>query len=243
MKKLDLSKFRITTKRDWIIFWVFVLLLANAVAGWSRHMVDRQLRRFGSPWLWFGNEPQFYGRLILLVALLIIVGEIVCFLRHKRLGLRLAILAAGTVMSVVLVGAYQIHCRMIVSAIWEEDPVYMRIVWKEQNQSYMPTEEEQAAILDLCRQLTIVSDESKEREYIEWHWTPKSEVWEKVWLSINFDEHYGHNVHLSLYIRDDTILLDRGVGPQTQPLVTVFEDNGLIQYIENIKQEQIEAAE
>ena len=238
MKKIDLSKFRITTKRDWIIFWVFVLLLANAVAGWSQRVADRQLRRFGSLWLCFGNEPEFYGRLILLVVLLVIVAEIVCFLRHKRLWLRLAILAAGIVMSVALAGAYQVHCRVISSAIWEEEPVYMRIVWKEQNQSYMPTEEEQAEIVKLCRKLTIASEAQKEREYIEWHWTPKSEVWEKVWLSIHFNERYDHNVHLSLYIRDDTILLDRGVGPKSQPLVTVFEDNGLIQYIENLNSKE-----
>lgn len=243
MKKIDLSKFRINTKKDWIIFWVFALLLANAVAGWSQQVADRQLRRFGSPWLWFGNEPKFYGRLIIFVVLLVLVAEVVCFLLHRRLKLRLAILAAGIAVSLASVGIYQIHCKLIASAIWEKEPEYMQIDWVGEDRPYTPTEEEQAEILDLCRQLTIVPDGQKEREYIEWNEISNSGVWEKVHLSIGFGEYYGHSVWFWLYIRDDAILLYRGVGPKSQPAVTVFEDNGLIQYIENIGQKQTGAAE
>lgn len=246
MMKLIFSKFRITTKRDWVIFWIFAVLLANALATWSQRLVDRGLHKFfGSPWLRSVDEPEGYGRLITMVVILAIVAVIVCFLRHETGRVKLVVFSAGIVVSLALMGMYWINCRLIMSVIKEDEPQYMHVDWQEfdqiySSQRYLLTKEEQSEVLELIRNMTMVSDEQKVREYLEWNFD-RGETWGQTEISVYFGERYGEHIWVTLDIWEDTILIDRQMG--STELVTIFEDNGLIQYIENIGQEQIGAAQ
>lgn len=240
MKKLDLSRFRITTKRDWVIFWVFAVLVSCGLGTWAQRLADRWLHNFfGSPWLKYVNEPEGYGQLVIAAMLLAVVAEAVCFLRHKPGRIKLTVLAVGILVPLLLAGIYCIHARLMVSVGWQEEPRFSDIRWQEydtvfSSQAYSPTQEEQKELLKLIRNLTMVSDEQKIEEYFEWKFD-RDCAWEQTEISVYFGEKYGNHVWIELYIWEDTILIDRNIGASKQ--LTMFEDNGLIQYVENLRKE------
>lgn len=246
MKKADFSKIKIDNKKDWIIFWVFAVLVAYAVAGFFMNRIDQVLRKLDSPWLWEGNEPQSYGRMIAAVVLLVLMAEVICFLRRKKLWTKLAVLAAGILIPAALVWMYWYNCRLIVSVLWDEKPSYIGVTWEDpgsnKNIRYHPTPEEQADILEMCRNLTVVSDERILKEFKEWEMQIDS-IWKQDGIDLHFPEKYGHNYYLNIYVWGDYVYFFRGHGYGNAEFFTLFEDNGLIQYIENIKQEQIGAAQ
>lgn len=246
MKKPEFSKFKITTKRDWVIFWFFVALITYAMAGFWEVKVDNWLRSGGNPWLWEGNEPQSYGRIIVAAVMFALVVEVVCFLRHKRLWVKLAVLVAGILAPVALAGMYHINCRLIISVLWEEQPETVIIYWKnpDSNMSlrYEPDMEEQEQLLEFCRNLTVMSDEAMQNELME-RIMGSGGFRKQDSIYLNFSEKYGHSYMLNLYVWGDYVYFFRGHGRGNDIYVTLFQDNGLIQYMETLRQEQEGAAE
>ena len=240
MKEL-LSKFKIQSKKDWVIFWIFASLIAYGVAFSYDTNVTYWLRSIGNPWLWVGNEPQSYGRMIIAVAMLAIVAEIVCFLRHKDLKIKLAVLAAGLILPVALTGMYVVNCNLIVSVIWQEEPD-MTVWWgrHEDKVRYEPSEEEQAALLEYCRNMTIVSDEQVQEKFMQWYWDTKgSDFWSYTLIDMYFPKKFGHNCWVQVQVWEDYLYLFRGNDRNNGILVTLFEDNGLIAYLEELEQKQV----
>ena len=246
MKKPDFSKIRITTKRDWVVFWIFVALIAYAMAGFCEWKVDYWLRSGGNPWLWEGNEPQSYGRMIVAAVIFTLVVEVVCFLRHKKLWIKLAVLAAGILAPVALAGMYHANCQLIVSVLWEEQPEMAIITWKtpDSNASlrYEPDMEELEQLLEYCRNLTVVSDETVQNEFMAWK-MGNDGFMKQDSIYLNFSEKYGHSYMLNLYVWGDYLYCFRGHGRGNDIYVTLFQDNGLIQHMETLRQEQEGAAE
>lgn len=240
MKKPDLSKFAIVTKKDWVIFWTFAALVAYSLAGFFQGRIDTQLRKIGNPWLWQGNEPGSYGRMIAAALILAVTAEVVCFLKRKQIWLKLAVLAAAILVPIALVWMYQYNCRLITSVIWEEDPIDMWISGLS-DRSYSPTEKEQKEIMEYCRNLTVVSDEQVRQEFIERYNGEDNNLREMYTININFDRKYGHGVWFWVSISEDAVFFDRG--SNTPGTITLFEDNGIAQYLENLRQERTGAAD
>lgn len=236
MKKFDLSKLRISTKRDWIIFWVFALFISYAVADRFQDRIDSRLRRLDSPWMWYGNEPHGYGRMIAAVVIFAVVAEAVCFLCRKQIWMKLSVLAAGILIPLALAGIYQYNCRLIVSVIWEEYP--QSIIFRDEGADgyYTLSPEEQTEFMELCRKLTIVSDKQKEQELMERYQNENRDTRQELdRIELHFGEKYGHSIWIWLYAQEDHLFFDRGYGSDNGPLVTFYEDNGLIQFMENLK--------
>lgn len=247
MKKPDFSQIKISAKRDWVVFWFFVALIAYAMAGFWERKVNDWLRSGGNPWLWVGNEPESYGRIIMAVVISVLAAEIVCFLCHKRLWIKLTVLAAGVLVPIALVGMYHINCRLIVSVLWEETPEYVIVTWANPDGStslrYWPDLEEQEQLLEFCRNLTVMSDEELQDE-LTTKWIMESgSSWQHDGIYLSFPQKYGHEYTLSLDIRGDYLYFLRGHSSRNDIIVTLFEDNGLIQYMETLRQEQNGAAE
>lgn len=243
IKKNVLSKLQIHSRRDWVIFWVFAAMIAYAVGYRYEIRITYWLRNIGNPWLWEGNEPQSYGRSILAVVILAVVAEIVCFLRHKNWRTKLAVLAAGVLLPAILTGMYLINCRLIVSVLWEEDPS-MTLWWERQEESihYTPSEEEQEKLLEYCRNMTVVSDKQVQEEFMQWYRDTKgADFWSSTQLDLRFPEKYGHNYALKVQVWGDYLYFFRGYSDNI--LVTLFEDNGLIEYLAELEQEQAIFAE
>lgn len=247
MKKPDFSKIKITTKRDWVVFWFFAALITYAMAGFWERKVDDWLRSGGNPWLWEGNEPQSYGRLIVAAVIFALVVEVVCFLRHKKLWIKLVMLAAGILAPVALAGMYRINCQLIVSVLWEQQPEYVIVTWTNPDGStslrYWSDSEEQEQLLEFCRNMTVVSD-VKLQEELTTKWIMESgSSWQHDSIYLSFPEKYGHEYTLNLDIRGDYLYFWRGHSRTGDTFVTLFEDNGLIQYMKVLRQKQEGAAE
>lgn len=246
MKKPDFSKIKIITKRDWVVFWFFAALITYAMAGFWERKVDDWLRSGGNPWLWEGNEPQSYGRLIVAAVIFALVVEVVCFLRHKKLWIKLSVLAAGILAPVALTGMYHANCQLIVSVLWEEQPEMAIITWKNPDSNvslrYEPDMEEQEQLLEYCRNLTVVSDKTVQNEFTAWK-MGNDGFMKQDSIYLNFSEKYGHSYMLNLYVWEDYLYFFRGHGRGNDIFVTLFQDNGLIQYMETLRQEQEGAAE
>lgn len=131
------SKFKINSKKDWVIFWIFAALVTYAMAYNYDTRITCWLRSIGNPWLWEGNEPQSYGRMIIAVIILAVLAEVVCFLRRKNFKVKLTVLVGGLLLPVLLTGIYLINCRLIVSVIWQEEPVAMTVWWGKYETPYV----------------------------------------------------------------------------------------------------------
>lgn len=240
MKKPDFSKIKITTKRDWVVFWFFAALITYAMAGFWERKVDDWLRSGGNPWLWEGNEPQSYGRLIVAAVIFALVVEVVCFLRHKKLWIKLSALAAGILAPVALTGMYHANCQLIVSVLWEEQPEMAIITWKNPDSNvslrYEPDMEEQEQLLEYCRNLTVVSDERIQEEFMQWYWDTKgSDFWSSTRVDLHFPRKYGHNCWFQVEAWGEYLYFFRGHGTGNNILITLFEDNGLTAYLEELQ--------
>lgn len=64
---------------------------------------------------------------------------------------------------------YHINCRLIISVLWEEQPEKAIIYWKNPDSNtdlrYYPDMEEQEQLLEFCRKLTFVSDETAQNQF------------------------------------------------------------------------------
>lgn len=244
MKKLDMSKFRINRKRDWVIFWIVAALLAYIVADRYDARIVYWLRGMESPWLGHANEPQNYGRMMIAAVILAVLAEAVCFLRRKSLRVKLTVLAAGVIAPIALTGLYLGHCRLIVSSLWKEEPTMVTIWWKDSQDSdsasavsYTPNQEEQARLLEYCRNLTIVSDEGLQNEFRQWNRESHAGLLSQDHVDLRFPEKYGHHYSLGLYVWNDHLYIFRGYDWGYDIFITLFEDNGILDYLENLELE------
>lgn len=239
MKKPDFSKIKVATKKDWIIFWVFAVLATYAAAGFIDDRIEQSLRAFVSPWLWEGNEPHSYGRMMVAAVIMALEVEVVCFLKRKRAWVKLSVLAVGVLVPAALVGMYFFNCHLIVSVLWNEEPSHLYVTWKDPEdnraQTYYPTPEEREELLKFCRNLTVVSDKELQEEFKTWSRESRS-FFRQDSISINFPEKYGHHYSLNLYVWGDYFYFFKGHGRGNENVITLFEDNGLIQYMETLRQ-------
>lgn len=236
------SKFKINSKKDWVIFWIFAALIAYAVAYNYDTRITYWLRSIGNPWLWEGDEPQSYGRMIIAGIMLAVLAEAVCFLRRRNLKVKLAVLVAGLLLPVLLTGMYIINCGLITSVIWQEEPDMMTVWWGkyEDTVRYTPSEEEQMLLLEYCRNLTIVSDKQVREEFMQWYWDTKgSEFWSSTQIDTHFPRKYGQNCWLKVQVWGDYLYIFRGHGTGNNIIITLFEDNGLVAYLEELQQKHV----
>lgn len=237
MKQFDIKKFRIQSKRDWVIFWIFAILIAYMVGDTWNERINSMLRGIGNPWMTNLNEPQSYGRMIVAAILLAIVAEVVLFLCRKPFKAKLVVLLAGVLMPVALVGIYQLNCKLIVSVLWEEEPssVFLRgqeadVCLKMSNGGDIVdvSMEEYQIALEYCRNLTPVSDEEQEAG-LEWYLNAQSPFMGTDMISMYFPEKYGHSYSFSVRLHEGHVYLWRGYGNDDLE-VTFFEDNGVTEW-------------
>lgn len=240
VKKRSIKDFAIKSRRDWVIFWAFAVLAAYVLGNRYNGSINDWLRGIGNPWLTNLNEPQNYGRTIAACILLAVLAEIVLFLCRRKIWMKLAALAAGLVLPLAVVGVYWLHCRLIVSVLWEETPSSVSVnggdgfeVWKSGGENRVPAEQWQE-LLEFCRNLTIVTDPEKQEECMAWYSGAEDPFMsEDYYVSLIFPQKYGHGYDFSLRIKDGYLYLWRGYKyrEQTQ-LITFFEDNGIVEWLQ-----------
>lgn len=231
-KGVPIRNLRIRNRKDWVIFWAFAVIVAYIAAGSLSRRVNVWLVGIETPWMTNLNEPQNYGRTIVAAILLTALVECVLFLCRKPVWARAAALAAGILLSLAIVGIYQVHCRLIVSVLWKEEPGHVGIVKDGQRRwDHEISEQEREEILELCRSLEIITDSGEVAKCMQWY-DPGEDFMGVDSIELNFSEKYGHSYSFQLRIKEGHVYLWRGYqGRKT--LITFYEDNGIIEWMES----------
>lgn len=246
-EKIDWKKFRIRSKRDWIIFWIFAVLICYAAGSEYGNRIGNWLFRFSNPYMMNLNQPHSWGQLMGFLFVLAAVTEAVLFLCRKSVKAKILVLAGALLMPMVIVAGYRIHTNLIVSSLWKEEPAGVNIHYytgadREHHliRKEELTEEEWQELIELCRNLKPVSDGKAQEELMQWYLEDTQEHFMYVDdIDLHFDEKYGHNYSFWIKIYDGKIYLWRGYS-SSKAEITFFEDNGITGWLEEIKGRQEE---
>lgn len=232
------GKLKISGRKDWIIFWSFAAIIAYVAGGWMGGRVDRWLERIAGPWIMRLNLPPNYGRTIVATLLLTLLAEGVLFLCRRPAKAKLGALVLGMGAMLAVTGIHQIHCQLIVSSLWEEEPdsvwTYRRngdgltLRWGMQGEAPV-SEEECQELLALCRSLEVISDPYAQESCMAWY-QEKGNLLGADEVYLTFPQKYGHSYVLDLRIQEGHVYLWRGYKGQ-EPLVTFFQDNGIVAWL------------
>lgn len=239
IEKTDWDKFRIRSKKDWAIFWVFAALICYAAGVWYGSRMERWLFQFANPYMSELNQPHTWGQLMGFLLLFAVVTEAVLFLCKKPVKIKILVLAGALLMPAALVGGYRVHTNLIVSSLWEEEPGSIYVRYYEEGQGSLlqsrdiPLTEEQALeLLELCRNMTVVSDEEMQEQLRQWYRERSDDRTYSV--QMHFRERYGHHYSCWLKVDDGKIFLHRGYSSEGQE-ITFFEDNGIVEWLEETR--------
>ena len=248
-KQILTGKFRIRGKRDWAVFWIFAGLLCYVLGGqFLSYKIEDWLFQSSNPYMTNLNDPApGWGRLMIALMLLAAVGEIVLFLckRNRKGVIAMAVLLVGAcVVPFAVRGLYSAHTYLIVSSLWEENPQTVSVWFLGKDQETGQTrygvldedmsKEQKQELLEFCKNLTIVSDEEERRELEEWYRETPSAFMDSTNINIKYNRKYGHSYSFNLRIYEEKIFIWRGNGRQPAQYVTFFEDNGLVEWLENL---------
>ncbi len=241
-----MKRIRQLSKKDWIIFWIFAALLANVIGNLFNHKINRLLYVLSSPYLSQINEPQSYGRLIAASVLLLLTIEVVFFLLHKSVRAKIIAFVCGILVPLVIIGIYFAHCRLIVSVLWDTEPKTVYINYDETSYyvkgnipegENIPSKENLSELLELCRNLTPITDEEQIQKCMNWYENAEEPFLHTDMVNLYFSEKYGHHYQFTLRLHEGYVYLWRGRNGSLD--ITFFEDNGITEwleeYVENIE--------
>ncbi len=231
IQKIDWNKFRIRSRKDWVIFWAFAALVCYAVGLRFYHRFDQWLFSFANPYMTNLNQPYTWGQLIVFLALFAAVAEVVLFLCKKSVKARVLVLVGALLMPMVILAGYRIHTDLIVSSLWKEEPEYISF---RKGQQMELTEEEQEEVLELCRTLTPIADQETRELLKQWYQESNTDAFTKADnLHIRFSKKYGHNYSFILRVYEGKVFIWRGYSASDEE-ITFFEDNGIVEWVEGI---------
>lgn len=244
------ERFRIRSKRDWAVFWIFAGLLCYVLGGrFLSYRVKDWLFQSSNPYMTNLNDPALgWGSLMIALILLAVVAEVVLFLckRNRKGAVAMAVLLAGAcVVPFAVKGLYRVHTDLIVSSLWKEKPQTVS-VWFGKNQEAGQTQyglldedfskEQKQELLEFCKNMTMVSDEEERSELEEWYRETPSAFMDSTDINIRYNRKYGHSYSFILSIYEGKVFIWRGNGKQPAQYVTFFEDNGLVEWVEGLRE-------
>lgn len=227
-----MKNWRIKTRRDWIIAFVFAALLVYGIAGRFSQRLDRGLMYLTDPRLSDLNQPSSYGNVALTVLVMGILAGIV-LLAKKSLKKAVLSVAAGCVAAAVSIGAYFLHCSLLIHVPDQLDPVSVWVYkdWGKEgevNAGYDPKDEVQGQFLRLCTSLEELPEDEQKQAKVLYEESEDTEGEIHIW--IRYPEKYLHSYSLLLSIRDGQIFARRDGGRDLR----FFADNGLTQAAEKL---------
>lgn len=231
-----IERLRISGRKDWAIFWFFAGMIAYVAGDVYGDRTDRWLGEHANPWITDLNVPSGYGRVIVAAILLAVTAEVILFLCRKPRKAKLAVPVAALLFSLAAVGMYQVHCRLIVSVLWEEVPQSV-VVWQKGSPCGLiimengSVTDESRELLELCRNLEVITDSEELEECMVWYKTEGDFLCDNI--SVKFSEKYGHSYSLTLHVQDGHVFLWRGYRGY-EPRITFFRDNGILDWMNGI---------
>lgn len=247
LEKIDWNKLRIQSKKDWTIFWIFALLICFALGAHFGGRYDKWLFQFANPYMMNLNQPRSWTELMVFLLLYAIVIEAVLFLCKKPVKAKIFVLIGALLVPLVIVASYRIHTNLIVSSLWKMEPENINVVYYAENDNTKRlilrkedlSKEEWQQIIELCRNLTLVSDKLALEQLRQWYKDTDESHRYGDEIQLFFEEKWGHSYDFWLSVDDGIIYLWRGysnsqTGIKTE--ITFFEDDGIVQWLETLKE-------
>lgn len=231
-----MSNFRIKTKRDWGIAAVLMTLIVYAISLRYSVVFQAFLLRYGNPMMTKMNQPKSYGNIMFTIVVVMILVEIV-LIRYKKSKKLVGILAVGTIS--VVFGIFQIYLYnvdQIVSVIEKEEGKYISIgYWADDNWKVEDVDTKE--IFALCEELKPLP-ETEQKKLKEELLKKEDYIEDTLLIWAEYPEKWGHNFDLMVNIYENMIFIDKGYDYNQQPIVTFFEDNGLLELVNEVKEKQ-----
>lgn len=222
--------FKIKTKKDWAIAFVFTMLIIYGITTRFTYRYQSFLLEFGDPRLTNMNQPGGYGNLIITVLIMTILVEILLVFYHKSLKLKIITVLVGIVCSVILFVGYLFNCNLIVSVIGKEEPVSVHANGWANDINLNMNKEQQDKLVSYCETLQPVSIEQQEKLksafYADGNITCNSLL---IWIT--YPKKYGHNYDLMVCVYENMIFIRKGYNNKNKEIVTFYKDNGILSLI------------
>lgn len=226
---------KIKTKKDWVIAFIFALLIVYGITTRFSFRLQSFLLEYGNPRLTNMNQPRSYGNLIITVLVMTLLIEILLAAYHKSVKMKVTILLAGIVCSVFLFAGYLINCNLIVSVMGKEEPVSVHANGWATNIALTMSKEQQDKLVSYCETLQPVSKEQEKKSestfYADGNITGDSLL---IWIV--YPKKYGHNYDLMVCVYDNMIFVRKGYNYRDKEIVTFYKDNGLVSFINQMKE-------
>ena len=234
----------IKTKRDWFIAFAFTFLVVYAVSTGFSQQIDNWLFNFTPDFFTNMNQLNSYGNWLITITVMMMVVEVVCFLYRKIWNIKPLIFAGVFVGTLVLwLGVffgYQLHSRLVVSVIETESPTGVTISYGHPECKYMQgslfTEEETEELIEYCKSLQPVGNEEQEQLYQAYKASEGDWFMNADEISFRYPMRWGHDFQFMIRFYDGNIFVRKGYNEKQEELIVFFEDNGLIQVLEKLKE-------
>lgn len=247
-EKIDWKKFRIRSKKDWIIFWIFAMLICFAAGTYVGRRYDNWLFQFANPYMSNLNQPESWAENMVFLLLFAVVVEVVLFICKKPVKAKIFVLIGALLVPMVIVAGYRIHTNLIVSSLWKMEPKNVNVGYYaegDRTRSFIIrkenlSKEELRQLMELCRNMTPVSDELTQSLLRQWYQEDTTEHYMYGDdIQLMFDDKWGQGYHFWFKVYDGKIYQWRGYSSSPTGIkaeITFFEDNGITEWLEKIKE-------
>ncbi len=222
---------KITSRKDWIIAFVFTSLVVYGVSSHYSFRLQSFLLTYGNSRLTNMNQPRGYANLMVVFLVMTLITEIILFLYHKSWVKKLVTALAGVILTLLIWAGYLINCDLIVSVIHTSEPSSIHVGgWGHQVDVTM-NEEQKEQLITYCETLQPVNAQKERALEAAFHksgFTSKSIL---IWST--YPRKYGHNYDLMVCVYQDMIFIRKGYNGK-QEIVTFYEDNGILDLLQEI---------
>lgn len=224
----------IKSKKDWFIAFALTFLLIYALSGSHSQTYQKLLLSVGNFRLTTVNQPASYGNLIATVLIMTTLLAVLMTILRKRWKVVIQILLTGSLLSLVILGAYHLHCNLIVSVINTEVPSYISLSLNDRKTNFELTKEQEIRLVDLCSSLEPMKkqDAAFLKEQLK---RSENNIYDgslNIWIS--YGQKYGHYFSYRIHVVDDIIYIRKGYNYQDEELITICLDNGLLACLDEI---------
>ena len=235
----------IKNKRDWFIACGFTFLVVYAISTRFSQKMDDWLFNFTPDFFTNMNQLRSYGNWLITIAVMAVIVEAVLLLYRKIWKVKpwifVGVFATAVVLWLGVFFGYQLHSRLVVSVIDTEQPVSFGIslgfgAQETYIQGTSLTAEETEQLLELCKTLQPVGEEEQERLYREYKDSDSDWFMNATEIGFRYPVKYGHDFHFNIRIYDGNIYVRKGYNEKQKELIVFFEDNGLLQMVEELKE-------
>lgn len=229
---MNKEKWKIKSKKDRCLAFVFTALIIYGFSKYFTVRLDTLLMGITDARLTELNQPSGYGNVAVTLFIMGMITAAVSAAKKRSFKRILLPAAAGFLAFLVCIAAYVIHCELLIRVPQRFCPDFVWVSGSSLSDNgfskdFSEEDEDMLRLVSLCASLQELPREEQKRLQEDFVYDYDREI--HIWL--RYPEKYFHSYSLIVRIQDNQIFILRNSGRR----VTFFEDNGLLEEIEKIK--------